>query len=259
MRKVYKRPPIVEVVLAVYLKPALLGLRNEHIGLFWQRIRDRFPIVQQNAPIGEFQDAPHEVFPLPRYWFIAENRTYLVQLQRNALIINMRRQKEDYPHFDAVKLLFDEIFAKFSEFLILEKIVDVLNIDTCELTYVNHLAPSKHWTGPNDIGKIIPSFAPLNPGLAGAKLEGVNSINVFRIDEDLSVKLTLRTVAAGDPPQPRLIFEQRVTGRLKTGVTGEKASVDDWFGRAHDITGKCFGGLTDSDIQHRVWKMMETS
>jgi hypothetical protein len=47
----FKFPPINELVIGVYFNTPLLGLRAEHIGLFWHGIRDAFPKVSQTGPI----------------------------------------------------------------------------------------------------------------------------------------------------------------------------------------------------------------
>ena len=93
MRREYESPPINELVVGVYFKPPLIGFRSEHAGLFWNKIRDRFPKASQQAPIASIIDAPDEVFPLPRYWFIADDESFLIQVQRNALLANWRRQR----------------------------------------------------------------------------------------------------------------------------------------------------------------------
>ena len=47
----FENPPVNEVVISTYFNPPLSDFRNEHIGLFWERIRGEFPIVRQQLPV----------------------------------------------------------------------------------------------------------------------------------------------------------------------------------------------------------------
>ena len=89
MRIKFQNPPINELVMGTYFNPPLANFRNEHIGLLWSKFRDEFPHVAQQPPIGdaEFMMAlGGELFPMPRYWFIAEDQVSLLQVQKLSLI-----------------------------------------------------------------------------------------------------------------------------------------------------------------------------
>ena len=146
----FENPPVNEVVVSTYFNPPLSDFRNEHIGLFWERIRREFPIVRQQHPVGI---RPHsttdESSSMPRYWFIADNDINLIQIQKNAFMFNWRRRGENYPRFHRhIKPAFDKYYGLFSEFIRTEiKTVEKLAVDLCELAYINALEPCELWSG----------------------------------------------------------------------------------------------------------------
>jgi uncharacterized protein (TIGR04255 family) len=96
----FRNPPINELVIGVYFTRDLQLLRAEHVGLFWSSIRSEFPTIQQQpivvppfAPSAvvtiEFA-APGEMFPMPRFWIESTDGQTLLQIQRNAFLLNWR-------------------------------------------------------------------------------------------------------------------------------------------------------------------------
>lgn len=123
----FRNPPINELVIGVYFARDLHPLRAEHIGLFWSNIRPEFPTIQQQPPVAppispgagvtiEF-GAPGEMFPMPRFWIELSDGQTLLQIQRNAFLLNWRKKDAGYPHFEVVKKSFDQNFARFVQFL----------------------------------------------------------------------------------------------------------------------------------------------
>ena len=132
----FKSPPINEVVIATYFKPAV-ELRSEHIGLFWAQIKSEFPLVRQQPPVGTEIPMGGDVFPMPRYWFTADDGISLIQIQKNAFMFNWRRREDEYPRYHKIKPCFDKYYSLFSEFISAEVPSSEQAIDMCELTYVN--------------------------------------------------------------------------------------------------------------------------
>jgi uncharacterized protein (TIGR04255 family) len=254
MRREYKNPPVNELVIGVYFVEPLLALRSEHIGIFWNGLKAEFPTIEQKPPIRTYIPAPGEEFPMPRYWFKSVADTYLIQVQRNAFLVNWRKRGEgDYPHFAAVKEAFDRHFTAFTMFVRDELKAEVA-IELCELTYNNIVdAPSGNLAidGPS----IVPSFRLLVSGSQDATLSGFNVNNTYSIAKDLSLIIGLRSAARKDESKtPALVIEQRVTGKLE--VAG-KAAMDDWFRRAHDATGACFNSITSDRFRNDVWQLKD--
>jgi uncharacterized protein (TIGR04255 family) len=253
-----KFPPINELVIGVYFNTPLLGLRAEHIGLFWHGIRDAFPKVNQTGPIvaqGEalqavLQSAPEEVYPLPRFWLTSTDETMLVQLQRNAFLLNWRKRDQVYPHYETVKREFDRVYGIFAEF-VRETVRQDFAIEAAELTYINLAQAGEYWSGVNDIARVIPSFRPVEVGVEGATLENTTQSTVWTVAKDISLTAKVRTGTMTAEKRAALVFELSAKGRLGAAT---KADADAWFERAHKATGKAFRGMTSPDIQARVWQ-----
>lgn len=150
----YGDPPVDEVAIAIRFGP-LARFTNAHTGLFWQRLRDAYPTVQDQARI-EAQIEPL-VSPTPpgnvmnsitiqlpgmapnpsaRLWMISEDDSFVVQVQNGAFIQNWRRREEPYPRFEAVRDLFWSNYSQFLSFLSDEGLGEPVP-QQLELTYVN--------------------------------------------------------------------------------------------------------------------------
>jgi uncharacterized protein (TIGR04255 family) len=156
----FTMPPIVETLLAVQFDP-LIKMRITDYGLFWSKIRDAFPIVQEHPPVPSVIEAspaqPMVInplqwrigggFPLPRVWFkgapSAEAATgdRGIQLQTDRFMQNWMRSepgKGQYPSYEANRTEFLKYFQIFSDF-VEERELGPLTPNQCEVTYVNRI------------------------------------------------------------------------------------------------------------------------
>ncbi len=252
---VFENPPVNEVVAAAYFQPPLLNLRNEHIGLFWAKIKKDFPVVEQQ-PSTSFELNAAEPFPMPRYWFIAKDEINLIQIQKNAFMFNWRRRKNAYPQFHKhIKPGFDKYYGLFSEFIQEEANTQPPPIDFCELSYINILERCEYWVGPQDTAKVIPSFSILNPGMEDLHPPVFNCNFTYGVSADTQLHIGIRNgIKDQQQDAPVLLFEIKAFGRL--GQV-EKPRADEWFERAHAAIIKCFLEMTSPDIQKRFWKPVE--
>jgi uncharacterized protein (TIGR04255 family) len=191
-----------------------------------------------------------ELYPLPRFWFVSANDSMLVQVQRNAFLLNWRKRDQVYPHFATVKQDFDRLYAIFAEFA-RGVVGQEFAIEAAELSYINLAEAGGYWSGVGDIATVIPSFRATEIGVEGAQLMSVTETSVWRIAEDLSLTAKIRTATLKADKRPALVFELSAKGRLGSAT---KAEADVWFGRAHDVTGRAFRGVTSGEIQTRVWQ-----
>ena len=251
----FRNPPINEVVVSTYFNPPLSDLRSEHIGLFWKEIKQDFPVVSQQPPVGNRLDVGSgEPFPMPRYWFIADNEINLIQVQKNAFMFNWRRRGKEYPkYYNDIKPNFDKYYGMFSEFIRTQIEIGEPNIDLCELTYINTLQLCDYWEGPQDTGKIIPSFTIIKTGINDFNAIGFNCNYIYIKSDDLQINIGIRNGFTQQDNIPVLMFEIKASGRLGQVA---KSGADEWFERAHDAIIECFLGITDQDIQNRLWQPM---
>jgi uncharacterized protein (TIGR04255 family) len=256
MKVRFQNPPINELVIATYFNPPLFALRSEHVGLLWSKIRDDFPAVEQQAPVGgaeTIEQIGGEFFPMPRFWFVAENKINLIQLQKSAFMLNWRRRDAQYPHFaENLKPAFDKYYRVFEDFAREDVGVQDIKIDQCELTYINMIEACKYWQGAQDTAKVIPSFAMPETGIGSSAAPAFNCTYFYVLSKDLQLRVSIRNgEVTAKPGTPVLVLEIKATGRL--GQVG-KSIADAWFERAHDAIIACFVGITNKDIQHTYWK-----
>lgn len=255
MRRKYKNPPVNEVVIGVYFKDPILAMRAEHVGLFWSTIRRDFPLAQQSIPIGDVDIAVEgEVFPLPRFWFMAEDEVYLLQLQRNAFLLNWRRREEAYPHYEPVKEKFDSLLTIFEKFCADQFGIGSLEIARCELNYINIIeADGAHFRSFADTQDVIPSFRPLS--IAPDKpVRGFSIACEYPIASDLSLTVNVQSRKNQKTDDDVLYLELRTAGGLQAQTDNSR---NGWFERAHDAIGDAFNALTSPTIQSEQWRFSD--
>lgn len=226
------------------------------MGLFWARIREVFPKVRENTPLfrGDPADimggAPGEMFPLPRFWFITGDDIHVLQLQRNALILNWRKRSEAYPHFDPLKAMFDTYYDRFVAFLGEEVGVSVPPIEVCELTYINIIEEGEYWNTHDGPAGIIPTIQLPDAGVVGLAPKDYSLSVTYPSAPDLTVAVTARSGKHLATGKAVLHLEIKGEGKLDGSTKGD---ADKWFYRAHDLIGQTFLGLTSEEIQKNFW------
>jgi uncharacterized protein (TIGR04255 family) len=124
------------------------------MGLLWERFRAKYPRSEEHPTIEsvmEFQNVPgvevqvfRETAPPLRVWFVSENESDLVQVQRDRFIRNWRGPGETYPRYERLRDLFREDYATFLRFLEEEGFAAPVPRQ-CEVTYVNQIVAGEGW------------------------------------------------------------------------------------------------------------------
>jgi len=258
----FVNPPINELVVSLFHLP-IQELKAQHIGLFWNLIRQKFPICQQQpavfvgaADAQLFMEMQGEIFPLPRFWFSSDAHPILIQVQRNAFMLNWRRtpgtDAGDYPHYETVVQDFWREFEVYAEFVkdAVGGNLDV--IQRCELSYINLISPNEIFGAPSDVQAVLPFLSGLNDITSDTRqLSGLNATISQRINSNLFIDLTIRLGRRSDN-------EELVLGLdLKAHGAPSDLSLDDarnWYEAAHDATYKLFLDVTSKRIQQELWK-----
>src|SRR5580704_6740801 len=157
MRVTFEKPPLEEVIVGAYFTQPI-PLRSEHVGLFWSEVRKELPVIQQQPelppPFGPTQAfgfiSLGELYPMPRFWLVSEDESFLVQVQKNAFFLNWRKRNAEYPRFDAVKKRFDVYYAALVDFVSRELRTEMPLIQATELTYSNLVDEYPHWSRARD-------------------------------------------------------------------------------------------------------------
>jgi uncharacterized protein (TIGR04255 family) len=260
----FENPPINELVIALYHLP-ILELKAQYIGLYWDCIREKYPICEQQTPIispldpqppQAFVEVPGEAFPLPRFWFYSQDHPHLIQIQRNAFILNWRRTPQaapgNYPHFEAVVDDFWKELARYKSF-VQETLGGKLDVvQRCELTYINLIGPNEGLTEPDHLGSVLPLTASvLSVQADDRKLSGLNATIVYRVNPTLVIELAVRFGKRSDNQELGAVLE------LKAHGTPSDLSLDAahaWYEAAHDATYQMFLDSTSKQVQETVWK-----
>lgn len=257
----FKFPPINELVIGAYFNPSLHALKSEHIGLLWSRFRDDFPVVKQREPLSISGLSPaipfdDEFLLMPRFWFISADEVSLIQVQKDAFLLNWRKRDTEYPNYaEHLKPCFDRNFAKFEEFVREDVGATDFKIGRCELTYVDLIKPCEYWQGPQDTQNLISSFEIPDWGPSNADTTEFNCQYRYEIASNLELSISLRTTRQnGMPSVPNLVIESKVTGLLDGAA---KADTDGWYENAHDVLVDWFLRKTDRQIQTTHWQPEE--
>jgi uncharacterized protein (TIGR04255 family) len=258
----FDRPPLDEVAIGVQFEP-LKGFHAGHLGLFWSRVRGRYPFTEDQPPIVP-QVEPAEVAPgsgpqvtfgtfpmIARSWFLDEGKNQLLQLQGDRFHRNWRQIEgtEPYPRYEYLIREFRREWDEFLAFLNDEKI-ETPAVTQCEITYINNLPPGAGWQNFSDLATVFTTLrAPKESGFLPApelfawdaryKLpEGRGRLRVkmqpgFR-NRDLQLILVLDLTARGAP-----------AANTQEGIFA-------WFDTAHEWIVRAFDELTEAEM-HKTW------
>ncbi len=258
----YKDPPVSEVVCGVFFDDLNL-LLAPYFGLFWESIAKEYPTSRELAPLTptienfppssppKFQIS--EVPPLPRIWFIHSTENRIVQMQRDSLLYNWRKVKDEdkYPRYSSVMKQYKELYEMFNDFL---KTYDIgiPNPIQQELTYVNHIPLGDGWNDLSEIGNVFPDHIwKTENGRFLPNAESVNWRTSFILPEQVGrLHISLRTATRRADNKQVLLFE--ITAR---GLNNEKTekSLWDWFDLGHEWIVRSFTDLTSDYMHKEIW------
>jgi uncharacterized protein (TIGR04255 family) len=167
----FRKPPLAETVLSLQFE-SIAGLTTAHIGLLWQRFRDRFPLIEEQPPLSPILEkfgppSPAQVEvtveekpPVPRLWFLNQDKTELIQVQADRFIHNWRKMQgiEPYPRFEPIRDKFRNEVATLVQFLEDEGMGTPV-VNQCEVTYVNHIEPSGVWERHGQMERVLANWS----------------------------------------------------------------------------------------------------
>lgn len=263
----FDRPPVSEVVMSVQFDP-LTTLAPIHLGRWWTgERRERYPITEERPPlepaIEEFNvPAPVPAFnfriagglPTPAIWFLTEDRTELLQIQRDRFTRNWAKRsgEEEYPSYDELWPAFERDFTEFSQYLEEEKIGSP-SLLQCEITYVNPIRADLNWKKHGELDKVL---APWSGQTTEGFLPDPDDIQVslrYTIpapDGEPAGRLYVKVEPAMSPDStPTVLMTLSARGRpFEQGLQGTKAFLD----RGHEWIVWGFTTLTTKSM-HEQW------
>ena len=179
----YDAPPLVEVAVSVQFDPPK-GLNQAHLGAFWVTQRVSLPHVRAVPPIGTTNESfgdqggwlPPALQlaltnePECRLQMTSSDDQWMCQVQRNRIVVNWRKRREQYPRFSAAWRRFQELWQAWQAFLA-DSALEPLTAQLWELTYVNRIPKDNLWTSPSDWPNVF-------PGLWGGDFATVDGANL---------------------------------------------------------------------------------
>jgi uncharacterized protein (TIGR04255 family) len=165
----FRAPPVVEIVAGVALEG--LGIETGPLlAAFWkEQLRDHFPQVQQQPPysppdeqfpaVGQafsFNLNLAATFPAGRLWVQSNDGHELIQLQPGWFAYNWRKlqSQDEWARWKTRRNKFRDYFEALSGYLSKEGAGEP-KIRQCEVTYINHIAPTRSWSQHSDFAKIF--------------------------------------------------------------------------------------------------------
>jgi len=247
----YTNPPVGEVALAVYFSPPL-ELRSVHFGQLWERWRDRYPRSADQAPLPpvstvEFGPGPTGMqvqliagTPGSRVWYLSEDESHVLQVQRDRLVLNWRQvaPEQEYPRYDTLRPEFEDALGKLLVFAAEEGLGNAV-IRQAEVTYVNPIAISSV-TGADGVAGLL------------APWRGTYSDDFLPAPEDMQLLLRHRIHGENDEPIGRLFVDLRTALHQPSGAAAEPENV--YLLRLFARGGPLAGGVEDAmaflDVGH---------
>lgn len=247
-RVMFTNPPLMEVLLGIQLQD--IGLSSIHFGLYWQTIRERFPL-QMDIPAILLGDENSPSPLLPRALFRSSDNSALIQLQDNFFSHSWSQNSESkYLHFKEMLAEFKNEWFHFQEWYKEQKIGEQLKPLKYELTYLNLLNQDSGWSSPADSEQIF-TFVNSIPGDFLGAPYSQDSLLTFGLpnnDGMMVVELDQRTLEEED--LDFLLF------RLTTISFDSSKDLTLWFQEAHDYMVRSFLDLTKEDA-HKKWGLLD--
>jgi uncharacterized protein (TIGR04255 family) len=261
----FRKPPVSEVAVGVQF-PAVLN--PVHLGLYYQRVKARFPKVQVQPPIPPsfetFGGVPQIAFsiqvqtmgPQARMWFLSEDENSLIQLQSDRLLFNWRGglRGSPYPHFDAVYAEFAKAFDEL-EALAAEQAIKGIDVNQCEVHYVNPLPTDNTGTPLSDPEKVFSFWSDSFGPEWKEPFEDLSFTLRYRLADEAGGpfgRLTVAVSSSGLAPHiaPGLQLEMTARG-IPRGNGREGVAAFHEYG--HRAIVRCFAAITTPEM-HKLWE-----
>ena len=255
----YKKPPVVEVALAVEFAP-LPDWNPLLYGSLWERFRARYPhsevhpLAVQVQPVRPEPGLQTLLFPTEpplRYFFLSDDRSQLVQLRSGAFIKNWRKMPEVsvYPRYAMMRPSFQEDLDIFFKYL-RQAAFPSPEIWKCEITYVNHFVRGEEWAEYEELPSLMPGLSPsLRSSMLGAPRRVQLSCD-FELPDD-SGTLSVSTM-------PILTREGREVLQLSLTASGRPKSsglkhIMDCMDMGRELVVTSFAEFTSLEVQSKIW------
>lgn len=250
----FNQPPLVEVAFGVEFEAPEFS--SVHFGLYWETIRDKFPLQFDKPPNIE-DNTFFSMPPLRRVWFLSNDKRRLIQLQDNYFSYTWSQEDgEEYPHFEKIFPEFLEQWNHLKSWLSTYE-GESIQLSEYELKYVNLIDESSGWLSTKDHHKI---FTFVSKGFEDSleMPKFINSQVAFPLPDNegrLSVIVEQR-IQESDDTDDNNDASEFVIFQLRAISFNADSELEPWFRAAHDYMIKAFLALTEEEAQ-RKWNRYE--
>jgi uncharacterized protein (TIGR04255 family) len=261
----YANPPVTEVIFAVSFRPLPLSVVD--LARFgWEHLGESFPLRQDQPPLQmtreSFDGTAQSLAPTLalltgpppiRLWFQSDDKTRLVQVQRDWLACNWQGASSDrpYPRYEPIEGFFLETWDSFSDF-IGRSGHGPIQANQCELSYINHIVPNGLWERHGQLSRVIRLAGDAGdflPEPEGAELAFRYRIRHQGRDLGRLYVEALPGVRQGD----RLPIIQLNMVARGAPVGEEKEGLIAFFRVAHEWIVNGFAAVTTDEAQSTLW------
>jgi len=265
----FRKPPLSEVALSVQFKP-LERFGSAYIGLLWARYRQEFPVAEEQSPLEpQFErfgmrekgrrPFKFEMFDRPpplRCWFLKEDGSQLIQVQRDRFIHNWRKRgiDNDYPRYEVIRERFQHELDEFASF-VNDESLGTLEFNQCEVTYVNEIEPNDVWCDHSQVDRILTVCENDTSGGELPESENTNLKLRFLLKNDAGepvgrLHVNVEPRFRHDSGQP--IYFMTLTAR-GAPTTGDIDGAMKFLDHGRETVVRSFASLTTSEM-HTVWE-----
>lgn len=266
----YENPPIAETVMGAAFH-AVPEWNVTHYGLFYDRIRTRYPKIEAQPALAEDPDELAQPSPTQglkfeflqgapdsRCWFIDSSDSRLLQIQSDRFLRNWRKRDGagQYPHYTENRAEFQRDWSSFLEFR-KDNGLAAPEVRQCEITYVNLLEQEVGWKMPGELQEVFAFWGkPGRPGGLLATPDAAVFKLAFRLPDGagrlhVALQNVIRTTDGRDMLQLTLTARGRPKGVTLTDLLK-------WFDVGHEWIVRGFDELT-TEKMHALWKKKGTS
>lgn len=258
MSVTFRKAPINEVALAYSFLPRP-DLLVPHLGQFWGHLSDVYPKCQHAQPLIERSEVEVSTeLPLPRLWFLSEDESKLVQLQRDRLVCNWRdlTGAVSYVRFPAVQAEFERVQALWESYV--ERVTgQPITRAAYSLTYVNVVRSAGGWSSPAEIARTFPDLQWRSGGRFlpdPSEFAWKKRFDLPRQFGTLGVEIQSAKYAKTNEP----IVKFELVARSPS-LGGKEIAFGDWVTVAHEWIVSAFTDLTSESVQRELWGLVEGS
>jgi len=194
-------------------------------------------------------------------WFLSQDENSLIQLQSDRLIFNWRGglRGSPYPHFATVYEGFVKAFDELDALAEAEGITG-MEVNQCEVVYVNALPPSKTGTPLSEPEKIFSVWTDGRGAEWRQPLEDLSFTARYLLNDEQGNafgRLTIALSSSSSPPfglplRPSAGFQLELIARGKPLGPGRQG-VAPFHDYGHQAIVRCFTAITTPEM-HKLWE-----